>query len=287
MTCIFCKKEYQDLSVEHIIPDSIGGKLTYKCVCSSCNSKLGSEIDSLLCKEDIVLLLRKRFDIKSKAGESVDLTKEFPFFDKDNQRIIVGRGDGKTMPYRYNKSQKPEVVMNEKGIVSFKGGDPKAIQTAIIRQARKAGHRLDPNKVLNLVGSAKVEFIPEMARAEIRVDIHNFIPCILKIAYEYAYIQLGERYLDDPQAVDIRNYLWCLMSKSNKCTASLEVHYRAFNLPYIISVAQNVHKITLQQDESRLLVTIELFHALAFYVVVSNNAAAYNLPEQSIYACRI
>ena len=170
MICIFCKKEYNNLSVEHVIPEAIGGKLTYNCVCSSCNSKLGSTIDSLLCKEDVVLLLRQKFDIKSKTGELVDLTKEMSFFDEHGQKVIIGKGDGKTRPYRYNKAQIPEVKIDGDRVVSFKGGDPKAIQTAIIRQAKKKSYQLDPNKVKNIVEGAKVEFKPEWVRAEIRIN---------------------------------------------------------------------------------------------------------------------
>ena len=233
MICIFCKKEYNNLSVEHVIPEAIGGKLTYNCVCSSCNSKLGSTIDSLLCKEDVVLLLRQKFDIKSKTGELVDLTKEMSFFDEHGQKVIIGKGDGKTRPYRYNKAQIPEVKIDGDRVVSFKGGDPKAIQTAIIRQAKKKGYQLDPNKVKNIVEGAKVEFKPEWVRAEIRVNEKNFMPCILKIAYEYAYQNLGDNYLRDPCAENIHEFLWGFMNKDFGCAASVEIEFSEFNFTYI------------------------------------------------------
>lgn len=286
MTCIFCKKEYDNLSVEHVIPESIGGKLTYKCVCSSCNSKLGSTIDSLLCKEDVVLLLRHKFDIRSKTGESVDLTKEVPLYDEHGQKAIIGKGDGKTKPYRYNKAQIPEVKMNKGGLTSFKGGDSKAIQTAILRQAKKKGYQLDPNKIKTIVEGAKAEFKPELVHAEIRVNEINFMPCILKIAYEYAYQNLGENYLRDPCAENIHEFLWCFMNKDFECTASIDSWYGEFNLAYI-NVAKKKHVICMEANGAQVLVTIKLFDVLLFYVCVSNNAELYNIPSRLLYECEI
>jgi len=45
-TCIICRKETNDFSDEHVIPDSLGGYYHIYSVCKTCNSDLGSNVDS-------------------------------------------------------------------------------------------------------------------------------------------------------------------------------------------------------------------------------------------------
>ena len=40
--CVFCKKEFEELSEEHIIPNVLCGRLKSKnLICKNCNSWLG------------------------------------------------------------------------------------------------------------------------------------------------------------------------------------------------------------------------------------------------------
>jgi len=50
MKCYFCSKNEAD-SVEHIIPNALGGKIKGKILCKDCNNKLGYELDSELTKQ--------------------------------------------------------------------------------------------------------------------------------------------------------------------------------------------------------------------------------------------
>ncbi len=45
--CILCNK-ISPLTVEHIIPDALDGKLIFNCLCKDCNSKLGEKVDTQL-----------------------------------------------------------------------------------------------------------------------------------------------------------------------------------------------------------------------------------------------
>lgn len=47
--CVFCEKEFEKLSCEHIIPNALCGHLkSSELLCSQCNSDLGKDVDSLL-----------------------------------------------------------------------------------------------------------------------------------------------------------------------------------------------------------------------------------------------
>jgi hypothetical protein len=45
-------------SVEHVIPDALGGRLTIACVCKPCNSRLGREVDGPVVEDDLFIALR-------------------------------------------------------------------------------------------------------------------------------------------------------------------------------------------------------------------------------------
>lgn len=47
--CYICEKNEAN-SIEHIIPNAIGGKLKVKILCERCNSILGETIDASLAK---------------------------------------------------------------------------------------------------------------------------------------------------------------------------------------------------------------------------------------------
>ncbi|GAH55771.1 unnamed protein product [marine sediment metagenome] len=48
--CIICKedKNIEENTIEHVFPEAIGGTLTIFNVCKTCNSWLGSDVDSYL-----------------------------------------------------------------------------------------------------------------------------------------------------------------------------------------------------------------------------------------------
>lgn len=113
------------------------------------------------------------------------------------------------------------------------------------------------------------------------------MPCILKIAYEYAYQNLGDNYLRDPCAENIHEFLWGFMNKDFGCAASVEIEFSEFNFTYINLAAKNKHVIYMEADGALLLVTIKLFDVLSFRVCVSNNAELYNIPLRLLYECEI
>ena len=59
MKCVFCEKEFEKLSCEHIIPNVLCGHLkSHELLCTQCNSCLGNTIDKLLNGEfDMIINL--------------------------------------------------------------------------------------------------------------------------------------------------------------------------------------------------------------------------------------
>ncbi len=97
MRCIFCKERSDGcISVEHILPESIGNKdalLPVGVVCDKCNNYLSREVERPLLESGILRLIRDERGIRSKRGR-------IPSFGKnDNPALpdyrIMGRFIGK------------------------------------------------------------------------------------------------------------------------------------------------------------------------------------------------
>lgn len=65
--CIFCLKD-NDLTDEHIIPDSIGGSLQIHAVCKKCNSEIGRDIDGVFINSLLISLPRFALQVPGKSG---------------------------------------------------------------------------------------------------------------------------------------------------------------------------------------------------------------------------
>ena len=62
--CIICNEENLQPSDEHILPDSLGGKIIINSVCKKCNSILGETVDSWILNDDLLVVIRDRLKIK-------------------------------------------------------------------------------------------------------------------------------------------------------------------------------------------------------------------------------
>ncbi len=92
-------------SIEHIIPEAVGGVLKTRCVCETCNNNECAKIDAALADDPIVLL--HRFKYKTPGWETV----------KDK---VLGRGtmeDGTKVVVRFDEAEgifKPTVLGGQK-----------------------------------------------------------------------------------------------------------------------------------------------------------------------------
>ena len=73
MTCIFCEKENEAQSVEHIVPESFGNKkytMQKGKVCDDCNGKF-SKFEGTASANSIFVMERAKFGIETKKGKNV------------------------------------------------------------------------------------------------------------------------------------------------------------------------------------------------------------------------
>jgi len=91
--CILCKSDKDKMTKEHIIPDSIGGKLQAKILCEKCNNDIGSKIYKELV--DDILIREAIIDLRDQIPQVFDKFK----INLDFEGIS---SDGRIVPMRYN-----------------------------------------------------------------------------------------------------------------------------------------------------------------------------------------
>jgi hypothetical protein len=98
MKCIFCNLE-TDGTVEHIIPEFLGGSLTINQVCKCCNDKMGSGFEGTVSKEGF---FDTYLNINKIIGKSKKLRPLFPNMHlADNPKVSIGM-DSQYKPYIKN-----------------------------------------------------------------------------------------------------------------------------------------------------------------------------------------
>jgi len=77
MSCIFCRDSVSEEKIEHILPESLGGKdwacLPPGLVCGSCNQYFGSKVESLALGSFPFLPFRLMLGIPTKKGKSAKM----------------------------------------------------------------------------------------------------------------------------------------------------------------------------------------------------------------------
>ena len=214
MRCIFCLHERLG-SKEHVFPLAIGGHLTTDRVCSECNSMLGSRVDAALSDSYLVRMRRAELGLAGNSRRPPALHELLlgtsTLADYPGQRVQTtfnaktGKLDIRLLPYAVDvvttdSSKARRVIVDKRDVDQL----PKIIQ----RERKRHGvPPLSPEQV-----AAEIEKFSENATVinnprvlmERSYSFAYVRHAVLKIAYELAFLWLGETYLDDPAAVELR-----------------------------------------------------------------------------------
>lgn len=211
--CIFCcdYKHENEFNKEHIILEALGGKGKEdicSLVCSACNSKLGSRVDACLTNHIITKYYRYIWKIKGKNGTSN------PF-----KGIKINYAD---------TNIKGELIIDKKGtIVGFRAdhqiieiGDkllilgPRSGFCDYVNSQLKKNNmpQLSPEEIYKNKLSVKKPKYPHIDYFLISEEGKNeylitAFPVLLKMAYVFCCEKLGDNYMEDKCAVDIRVFL--------------------------------------------------------------------------------
>ena len=258
--CIFCMewKEDKEFNREHIILEALGGKGDKDIclnVCTSCNSSLGTRVDASLLNQSITKYMRYKFKIRGKNG----IPNPFKGIEvKYADTSIVGElkvdKEGKINGFRAKHqvlecTKEKLIVGPRKGFASYVNSKLNENGMNPVTEKELLENRIDFNEHK----IPHVEFVefPEEMRSQYL--LYAF-PTMLKMAYEYCFITFGEKYLKNPIAMNIRDFLI-------KYDYKKDTEYCSPTIASLMWISEEERKISLKMyiDNDNIWVQIVLW----------------------------
>jgi hypothetical protein len=287
MRCIFCLCE-RPPSLEHVFPLAIGGRMTTDRVCESCNSTLGSRVDSALT--DFFPVRQRRAELglagnSKTAPNPLEILSGVATLAGQPERRVETRYNPKTGKLDHRLLHHAADVMMPDGRkarqISIDARDKDKIPTIIQRERKR--HRMSP--------LPPDELAVEVAKAISNGSTISPIPisknlsfsfaflrhAMMKIVYELAFLWLGETYLDDPVADQLRTAIcspnlssadeipgYIGEAKGCKPFEQFWTPHPAHHLAYATTLLNN-----------QIIVAVRIFDIQAAVVAVSNEPMRY------------
>lgn len=276
LRCKFCGDLFADEDIkteEHIFPKAIGGRLVLWPVHKKCNSDLGELVDSKLTNDRGVLIRRHEFKLVGNSGQlpnplmGVKLTNEHglpfsynPKTDFKRNRNIFSSKENLEVYQEIDEGQTDEDALDR-------------LVENIQKEMRR--RNVEPFSREEIVQSA--EKLHQTHRLEADVSYFPFAhqPALIKIAYELGVYWLGEKYLDDPKASELRSYLvnpdqdFLLNGNLKFIDEDKESVWVGFNKP------RKSHLAALKCIGAYIGVRLRIFDLFDAMVVLSENRELY------------
>ena len=212
MLCIFCLKE-RSPSLEHVFSLAIGGTITTDRLCQQCNSVLGSRVDAALNNFLPIRIRRANLGLAGHGREPPDrfeiLLGEHKVIGPAANRIrtTFNKATGK-LDHRQLYHVADVVLPDGKKARQVTLDERDINQIPKIIQRERKRHGLPPLPKEGLAAAAKRFTITVVDNPLVQVTINVSFAflrhAMMKIAYELAFLWLGEAYLDDPTARELR-----------------------------------------------------------------------------------
>ncbi len=128
-----------------------------------------------------------------------------------------------------------------------------------------------------------MEFTHPTISYKFEINFNEIELAILKIAYEYAYLKLGNTYYDDKCGCKIRKTILKAINTNNIEECNLIHHLPnedrlVQNIDYLKKQFNNSHFFQMQTVNEKILLTISLFceMSLSYVINISDNADRYS-----------
>ncbi len=279
MLCIFCLKE-KPSSLEHIFPSAIGGTIITDRVCRDCNSILGSRVDAALSDALLIRLRRAKLGLAGNSGVVPHWSELFTGKVKlanstgDRVQTTFDQVSGKLnhrLLYRANDFVTPEGKKVQQITLDIRDKDK--IPTIIRRERKRRG--LSPLRAEQLAAEANVFQINTIYTPVFQVT-HEFATpflrhALFKIAYELAFIWLGEGYLEDRASTELRE---AIVSSDETSTDWLPgaISFQADGISQLWHANEAHHLAYASIQENQVIIYLRIFDILSAAISVSNHA---------------
>lgn len=194
LKCIICREE-KNGSIEHIIPEALENKkLITKRVCKECNNKLGTNVDNYLTDHPIVKLIRENENLYGESGKKIKFFSAIETDEETGLKYNMKNGKAILQPrmiIESNQHLRIEAANIKEGFDYFK---------KIMKRKGYSDKQIDKFWE-DAITSEKELKSPPQFKKDATIDLSKFGLSAIKIAYEYAFSMLGEKYIDDEVAI--------------------------------------------------------------------------------------
>lgn len=267
--CIYCaepfgEEELRQRTVEHIIPDALGGILTSDCACKRCNSDLGSKVDAKAKTDPMIR------SAAAKVGANIPQVAQrleegqLYLVNTNVATLKVRLKDGEhvgrwtTLPDGSKIAPEDQAVIALSGMLRRDGLTPLQVKRAL-RQYKKAPY----DKPLDL--SPQTRVVKRAAQLAGRDYSTGDVPAlaIVKMGYAFAAMLVGNAICaDNPALREIRR---ALRDGDNNSPAFRVERLQA-------SQADTFHGIHFEGNKPYSIIRIQLFGKAAYRVHFPNLA---------------
>ena len=276
--CIFCMewKEEKEFNREHIILEALGGKGDKDIclnVCTSCNSSFGTRVDASLLNQTITKYMRYKFKIKGKNGIPNPFKGiEIKYVDTPIVGELKVNKEGEIYGFRakhqvLDDGDKKLIIGPRKGFTQYVNSKLKESSMNPVTQKEILENKFD-------FGERKVPHVKHMEFPEEIKSLYLLyaFPTMLKMAYEYCFITLGEKYLEDRLAVNIRDFLMTYDYKK-------DTEYFSPTIASLNWINEEKKEISLRMymNNDNLWLKIVLWGIVLADICMSEDALAYRM----------
>lgn len=251
--CYSCKNllDLENKSEEHIIPNSIGGKIkSYWLLCRNCNSRFGNTIDSDFAKsyEDIVAMLNLKRDRPKEY-----IVKNLKSSDGESYHLINGRSPTPV---------KPTInIDREDNKLQITARD-RAHLDEIISGLKRKFPNLDDSKLEEKL-SGQNTYLESPLTLKMKFGGEGYLLALAKMAVNF-YLYQGGNQIFLKEIIDVLNKKVKIDDHIHFCYIDQEVVWKEEEVSHQIYIKGN-------KEERLLYAYIILFSSNAFIVNLSND----------------
>ena len=256
--CFACKN-LKELTIEHIIPQALGGRLKARLYCKDCNDNFGHELDDVLSTNygKIGTLL----NIKRERGEP----QPFDVVETSTRIPLVFTGKGLSR-------KKPTVIIK-------KSKDGKNLEFAdITARTQKELEKIKASLKgrCEMSDSAEQKTFQEHrpgpidANFKITIDDNSIRRAISKIAYGFLCTKMPKDQILSSAFEDVRNYIKCGTGSDLACANFIHTKF-------MTDYSRPLHKIHVALNRGELMVTgfVMLFGIYRFSILLSDTLVSH------------
>jgi hypothetical protein len=269
-----------------VFPLAIGGTVTTDRVCQECNSTLGTRVDAALSDFLPIRMRRAKLGLAGHTGTPPAWYEMFLGYAKvigqaaDRVRTTFNQATGKLDTRQlYHASDVITPDGKKYRQITLDERDKGQIPTIIQRERKR--HGLPPLSDEALAAAAGVYTTAEVKNPVVQLSISVSFAylrhAMIKIAYELAFLWLGEAYLNDPLAIELRGAICDPdIDSTNKVAGYVgeAEHCDVFNRFWIPHEAHHLAYATILLGQD-IVISVRIFDIYAASAVVSHEPSRY------------